>query len=227
MSIISDEYQFIFLHVAKTGGRSINQSLRERLGDEGQFFTAQINSDINTLDRMLGLEAKDLAGEEKWHKYFKFAFIRSPYDRAVSIYENIMQDYKRNLDNPRKRQTDKGKLLESILSNISVRYEDFTFDIFCTAVLRDRALDNYHWDKQVNAVTDGKGSIIFDFLGRYENLQMDFDIACENSGLPKYQLPHYNKTRRKDLNAYLTPVAKNILNQVYADDFEALGYDVP
>jgi hypothetical protein len=47
MSMINDTHQFVFLHVAKTGGRSIQLSLQKRFGREGVFHTGNIDLDIN------------------------------------------------------------------------------------------------------------------------------------------------------------------------------------
>ena len=224
MSIVNDEHRFIFLHVAKTGGRSINVSLKERLGERGSFYTAQIDPRVDVIGRKLGVEARDLVGRDRWNDYFTFAFVRNPYDRAVSIYEHLRTTFVSDQGKPRRLQSAKAHLLEKILSHLDREFESLTFADFVTGVIRDRVVENYHWDSQANAVTDESGDVMFDFLGRFENLQQDFEKCCGRIGIPTYQLPHHNRARRKDWKTYYTPALLEIVHQCYAEDFEILDY---
>jgi len=226
MSIINDEHGFVFLHVAKTGGRSINLSLKKRYGKHGQFKTKSIDPDENRLGRLLGMEARELAGEQKWNDYFTFAFVRHPCDRLVSIYENIRTDYRKNMTPAVKSASLKGIYLSTILDRLNISFEDFTFERFVYDVLRDRVFENYHWDSQSNAVTNGKGTVIFDFLGRFERLQADFDLACKKAGLNPYQLPHFNKSERDEWPRYFDDALLKEVYNLYREDFEILEYNV-
>ena len=67
--MVNDEYKFIFIHINKTGGSSI-----EKVFDY---------EDIKH-ERATQIRAK--IGEEKWGEYFKFTIIRNPWERLVSEY---------------------------------------------------------------------------------------------------------------------------------------------
>ena len=69
------------------------------------------------------------------------------------------------------KSKDKLRYLDEITHRLNIRPRDFTFEIFVKAVLRDRVLHNYHSDKQLHCFTDEDNPNIFDFIGRYENLQ--------------------------------------------------------
>lgn len=66
--MVNDEYEFIFIHINKTGGSSIEK--------------------VFDYDGIKHEHASQLAARvgEKWDRYFKFAIIRNPWDRLVSEY---------------------------------------------------------------------------------------------------------------------------------------------
>jgi chondroitin 4-sulfotransferase 11 len=70
--MIQDQYKCIFVHIIKTAGISICEALD--MGSKQCHYPA---SKIRTHPR---------CGEHKWEKYFKFTFVRNPYDKLVSQY---------------------------------------------------------------------------------------------------------------------------------------------
>ena len=61
---------FIFIHINKTGGTSIEKAL----GLEKDHLTAS--------------EKKTAIGKQKWKKIYSFAFVRNPWDKVVSHYHH-------------------------------------------------------------------------------------------------------------------------------------------
>ena len=61
---------FIFIHINKTGGTSIEKAL----GLEKDHLTAA--------------EKKAAIGKQKWKKIYSFAFVRNPWDKVVSHYHH-------------------------------------------------------------------------------------------------------------------------------------------
>jgi len=60
--------EFIFIHINKTGGSSVEKAL----GCRAEHKTA--------------LEKRTELGKEAWRKLFSFAFVRNPWDRVASHY---------------------------------------------------------------------------------------------------------------------------------------------
>ncbi|MFO8053169.1 MAG: sulfotransferase family 2 domain-containing protein [Candidatus Omnitrophota bacterium] len=73
--LISHTYKFIFLHIPKTAGSSVAATLKRNLNKNDLLLCP------HTKAVRLKLTAKD-----KWKDYFKFTFVRNPWDRMVSAY---------------------------------------------------------------------------------------------------------------------------------------------
>ena len=103
--IISHTRKFIFIHPHRCGGTSITNSLLPYLGDEDEVYgctrEGEVLSEKNRLKNIKKYNkeqggfpwkhltakfAKEYAGDEIWDKYFKFTFIRSPWEIHLSNY---------------------------------------------------------------------------------------------------------------------------------------------
>jgi hypothetical protein len=142
---------------------------------------------------------KNIIPEKEFNLYFKFGFVRNPWDRLVSAYHYSVKWYKEN----------DAKELNSK-----------KFDNFST------------WLRQIH-----KGSILpnkngsqlsfvegCDFIGKFENLQEDFNIVCDKIGIPQQQLPHKNKSKHTHYTEYYDDESCKIVAEQYAKDIEYFGY---
>lgn len=217
MSILSHEHRFLFIHVAKTGGRSVNQTLAKYCRRTERFNTRKLDPNVDVLGRKIALEIRPQATADQWNQYFKFAFVRNPWDRAVSMYRHIRMSREMNA-------TGKMRYLDEITRRLRIQPEEFSFEVFVKAVLRDRVFDNYHWDQQIHCFTDESGRNLFDFIGRFESLQCDFEMVCRRIGFPLKTLPHHNRTQREHYSGYYTDETSQIVADVYRDDIAMFDY---
>ncbi len=148
---------------------------------------------------------------KRYKDHFKFTFVRNPYDRLVSCYEDkIMSDRKK----------------EDLLIKNEL-YKKMPFKEFVKAIysISDIRADQ-HIKSQYFFVADRKGNLLVDFIGKFENLQDDYKKICKKLGIKKpKKLPTKNKSKRKkDYREYYDKETKRLVYERYKKDFEMFGY---
>ncbi len=139
---------------------------------------------------------------------FSFAFVRNPWDRLVSAYEYLKNGGICPLD------------AEDYL-NLFSKYENFKEMVLNW---EEVFFDQIHFKSQSDWICDNDGNIIVDFVGKFENLQQDFDIVCDRMQIPRKKLPHTNKTNHKHYTKYYNDEIREIVAKKYARDIEYFGY---
>ena len=134
---------------------------------------------------------------------YKFAIVRNPYDRAVSLYYFLIS---------RKKIP-----------------KDVSFLTFCR-MLEKHPVDSvglYSVKKlsQCNCQVRWLENVKLDHIGRYENLASDVKIIYSKLRINRTELlPHYNKSTSEDYRLAYCEESKNIIQRVYKEDFVTLGY---
>lgn len=155
------------------------------------------------------LSINDLSLHELW----KFTFVRNPYERFVSamlghtIREAIPTDILRQLTKE-----------NFPVKSLKERFTEFVLEH------KDRFRDFVPLRPMADFVTIGQG-LTMDFIGRYENLQNDWNQVCARVG-EEFDLPHEVKGRMygEDYMIFYTPETKKIVGDFYERDFELFGY---
>jgi chondroitin 4-sulfotransferase 11 len=195
--VISDRHRCIFVHVQKTGGASIEALLRQS--------DPTISGGMHMQRRHHFARAiRPIAGAERWERYFKFAFVRNPWDRLVSWYHMCMQVATPNA------------------FSAYVRANAPTFDAFVTGAgsgMGERTTHN-----QLDYITDENGAPMLDFVGRYETLQQDFARIGDKLGLD-CPLPHVNRSQHRDYREYYSDTTRRIVAERFARDIAYFGYE--
>lgn len=191
------KYNSIFIHIPKVAGSSIEKVLYSTKGK---------------VTHKTALEHKNFYKDD-FNKYYRFAFVRNPYDRFVSAYEYLRQGGRNKFD---KEWSEKYILPYDTFKDFVLALNDFEFS--------KKVCDWMHFKPQYLFVCDENKELIVDFIGKYENLENDFDHISNLLNL-KYKLPHENKTKnRDDFKKYYDDDIMQIIERIYKDDFIIFNY---
>jgi hypothetical protein len=203
---ISHSHRFIFVHIFKTAGTSMRAALEPYTQTPGTRLWRRVR-------RRLGCPAPEpfpqLSGHSRaaeicevvpadvFKNYFKFGFVRNPWDWQVSWYHFIVQN----------REHHEHEAVTRLGS-----FSDF---------LRWR-IDHPVWH-QKDFIADEDGREIVDFVGKFENVEADFAHVCAVARVGA-QLPHLNQSRHADYRKYYSDRARLLLEQYSKVDIEYFGY---
>lgn len=215
--LISHSHNFLFVHIAKTGGTSVRAALR-RYRWSGRYapavFLASILSQVTRPRHRLGVKiprhakaiaAKEMLPAEVYEALFKFVFVRNPWDLQVSSWHHI------------------GREKPEVLGEVHT-FEEFLRLKFDPERPYDYMLDISR-ELQSDYIVDLHGNTIVDYIGRYERLQEDFDAVCERIGIARVRLPHERRALdRDDYRRYYDDTTAALVAEHYAPDIERLGY---
>jgi hypothetical protein len=181
---IYDKHKCIFFHIPKSAGSSIYKAL------DGKGYSTH---------------KKHLISKEN-ENYFKFTFVRNPFDRFVSTYF-YFKKYGRD---------GRGDVKMGDVVNRFNFFKDFVINF---DKIPETEWCYPHWKQQMHWIHKD-----IDFVGRFENLQQDFNTICDKIGIPRQQLPHKLKSKHKHYTEYYDDETKQIVAEKYAKDIDYFGY---
>jgi len=198
--MISFQKRFLFVHIPKTAGNSIQSVLRDYSEDQ----IVALRSEQDGIERF-GLrnpnykirkhstlaEYRMALGDEQFRSLYKFACVRNPWDRMVSYYFRPTQQV---------GELDRKEFRKVISKALSVA--DY---------LR---LDRGDDDPFANV----------DYIMRFENLAEDFRAVCATLGIPTVLLPQYNRSSRERYSKYYDDELRELVRKRFAPEIERFDY---
>jgi hypothetical protein len=218
--LLSDSSKVLFVHIQKIGGETVASILKKSVPDT----------------RLLGAKHEfarsgKLKLGDAWNDYFKFAFVRNPWDRLVSWYSMISRAKRitrlQALCNFRKRrhlrQTVSNPMWRYVYDNCST-FEDFIRT--CTAEVQSAEGASYSFAyNQLDYLEDGEGNLLVDFVGRFENFSEDVRVCAEKARLRVPRIPRANVSSHRHYSSYYTPELEGVVRVRFARDIEYFGYN--
>lgn len=205
--IISESRKFIFVAIPKTGTHSVRRELRPHMGDddlEQVRLFEQKQFPIPELARLghghISLaQLRPFLEPAKFDSFFKFAFVRNPFDRFVSYCAFMTRkgpDFER----------DPKRVMRQILAAPGPR-------------------KHILFQPQCSFITDSDGNLLTDYVGRVEQMQASFDEVCDRIGVARSTLEKANESKRGDYRQYYDPQLVEGVAKLYARDLELFGYE--
>lgn len=206
--LISDSHEFIFVQNRKAASSSIQAlllpyalprppgrlaHLKSRAGLEWDYrkYAFRAHDDI--------IAARRRMPAEQFDRYFKFAFVRNPWERLVSEYEYILSQP----GHGRHRRV--------------ARLEGFHEFVRMQIPRRDAY--------QINMICDRKHRPLMDFVGKVELLDQDWRSVCTRLAIPFEKLPRRNVTRYGAYPEFYNPALRNLVARHWRREIEQFGYE--
>lgn len=217
--MISHQYKCIFIHIPKTAGTSIEQKLghfgelRRGVQDHrtisdiepvsiSDIAQACIHRNSSLAIRRLKKAIKDRTTNFSacYKAYYKFSFVRNPWARVFSWYKNVMRD--------------------------QVHQQRYNVDANCTF---NDFLKNHMDQRQLNSqlfwIVDKSGNIPFDFIGKFEKLEEDFEYIAGQIGLKDNKLPKLIAGDGQHYTQFYDFETKDIVYKLYKDEIKHFNYE--
>lgn len=209
--VISHRKKYLYFVIPKCGSTTVRHALEDYtdIGYPVCTFEQHV-----TLDQFAETTFMDC-----FQEYYKFTFIRNPYDR---IYSGFLQDLHASKNYP-KWINCKAPIFESIGADFNRYVQEY--------VATNDIIHDWQWICFCPMVqfTHLNGRYSLDFVGRTEYLKEDFKTLCAKMNITDKNISvsyNVNTVPTRDykyLHAY-TADTLEIINALYKADFEAFGY---
>ncbi|HHH44031.1 MAG TPA: sulfotransferase family protein [Gammaproteobacteria bacterium] len=175
--MICHHYKTVFVHVPKTAGQSVERVFLDLLGltweTRAPLLLRKNRSPELGPPRLAHLTASQYVQckymtREQFDSYFRFAFVRNPWDRVVSFYKYLGE-------------------------TSTMGFKQYLVERFQSEVW-----NSLHWfvKPQASFLYDDDDRLLVNYVGRFENLQTDFNQVCKRIGIAQTDLPCVNKSKK-------------------------------
>ena len=191
--MICHKHRCIFVHIPRCAGTSMEISV---IGHGDRLETKHL----------IASTAKEMY-KEYWNDYFKFSFVRNPWDRMVSM-----------------AKFEYGVRLDHRLDEISFPYyfEQYSpIEIDRRTPSRDDTFSPINNAVYLNILNED-----LDFIGKFENIQEDWAYVCSQIGKAEEPLKNdqEHQFKHKPYRVYYREDTKKIIADAYAKDIDYFNY---
>ncbi len=137
--------------------------------------------------------------KDSLESYFKFTFVRNPWDRMVSNWKMFTT------------QPTRINQLKTMTDDDLSKFEDFVH----FAIKKP----NHHWQPQ-SLYTPEK----LDFIGKLETIDTDMNKMRELLNQAPLKMEKHNSTKRNEYQVYYTPSLIDLVAEFYQEDIKKFDY---
>lgn len=233
--IVSHKHKFIFIHVPKVAGNSIAHALLPCLGSSdlntcpiylaSQEYRAKREAVLRRNEALckkplkphMGIQAVcHLMDVKEFEAYWKFGFVRNPWDREVSLYYFYVQKVCMECLDKKEGGSVEGFHEWLLDDSIDLNPE--------LPAIKPTSLYNKRLPQYIHLYSEAD-ELMVDFVGRYESLSRDFDTLTRKLGLGGLQLPRINVSlHRKDYREYYDDETRALVGSWFQRDIDLFNY---
>ena len=205
--LISEKYKFIFVHIYKNAGTSITHALIPFATSQWQWIAHEALKKAGIPSpffephpfhkHITAPEIIEHLGLEIFDSYFSFAIVRNPWDWQVSLYKYMLKE---------KTHHQHGFVKE--LGS----FEEY---------IKWRCSNEVRFQKDYIYSQDDK--LLVNFVGKYENLDKDFNQICTRIGISA-ALPKLNVSNTRPYQDYYTEETEELVRQAFEPDITTFAY---
>lgn len=215
--MINHDRKFVFIHIPRCGGNFINDFFDpdwiEKIRSETGTFK---DADNYQIDHYPLHRYKELY-QEQYNTYFKFTFVRNPWDRMLS--EFFLKKYGQS------RGGRWGPINDFI---------DCSQLEFCEFIRKLQ--DNFHLIEELMHINHHDVSHFMsykhyienpenlEFVGKLENFNADFSSLCKNFSIAYTPKPKINQTNHLHYSEYYSSKTRDIVGELYSWDIKKFNY---
>lgn len=158
------------------------------------------------------VDIKNYLGQEAWGSYFKFTVIRNPFDWLLSTY-NYIRAYGIHREYAKVIKMDLAQFIE----------------YYATEMMRNEGLEpgTNKCTSLHGFITDEKGEIILDYVGRFEDINLSMHYIFQRIGVPYSDLPflNVNPYRAEDYRTKYDESSKAMAIKYFKQDMDIFNYN--
>jgi hypothetical protein len=189
----------IFFHIGKTAGTNVEQTLLPGKRDYRVFYEDIVfGLDNGVMTQHLDCDGmKEYVKKDVYDSYFKFTIVRNPWERLYSAYNYLKPQH------------------EQLFGNFNNYIEHA-----CQVISNGRANHTSHFNPQSYYTKDAT------FVGRFENLQEDFNEICRLIGFPLTVLPGRDAHALKDrkYQRHYDDKTRELVSKTYSQEINEFNY---
>jgi len=204
--MLSHQHKTIFIHVPKTAGQSIETLFLDDLGlkwdQRGSLLLRRNTNRTLGPPRLAHLTITEYLtcghiSRPKFDIYFKFCFVRNPWDRAVSMYKYLT-----------KGRMSFANFMTAGPGNPKSKLADF-------------------FKPQTAYILDPNKRVKADFIGRFETLEQDINHVINRLRLDaelKHINPSRTISSKTKYRDFYCQKTRAFVEKIYASDIESFNY---
>ncbi len=213
--MISYSKKIIFIHIPKTGGTSIEKmfwpySFQNNEKNLRRGFINKYHNQYQTggLQHLTASNIKKAVGQDVFNEFSKFSVIRNPYDKIISQFSYM------------KKRKD---LRDFIEMDINTPFKEYLALITKT--------EHVQWMPQYKFLFDENDQAQCDNIIHFENMNEELSMTMKKLKIDKRfiffdrKIPHLNKSIRKTSIEDFDKETKEIIYNLYKEDFNKFGYN--